>query len=238
MIRSRPQNSFLAVATLGVYLGLILAGATPTVLAQAATAKQFNVKDEVAKGDDLDKKPEGCDSLAAKLREKRSRFVFNENDLLAYAAGLQQTLQSYVRDHGSFAGLNWDLASARRLRSAEENERPVLVDAKANTHRQENEKPQAGLFGILPGTAFEFYTVSNGYDLITTAAASRQGEREAQRLAIAYDAVLDLYRCSSKDPVEKLILDYTEIAWADNQVFIITRLPRGSLDTLLASNAK
>jgi len=57
LIRSRNQNSILAVATLGVYLGLILAGATPSVLAQAATAKQFNVKDEAERSENLDRNP-------------------------------------------------------------------------------------------------------------------------------------------------------------------------------------
>ncbi|MBV9242821.1 MAG: hypothetical protein JO314_12520 [Acidobacteria bacterium] len=237
MIRSRNQNSILAVATLGVYLGLILAGATPSVLAQAATAKQFSVKDEVAKRDDLDNKPEGCDLLAAKVKEKRSQFVFDENDLLGYATGLQQTLQSYLKLHGSFSDLNWDLATAQ-LSTVEATEKPVLIDAKYRPHRQDKDSPVIGLSGSLPGTAFEFYTISNGYDVITTATTSRQNDREAQQLAIAYDAVLDLYRCSPRNPAEELILDYTEIAWADNQVFIITRLPRGSLDALLASNAK
>ncbi|HTH51618.1 MAG TPA: hypothetical protein VL501_06780 [Pyrinomonadaceae bacterium] len=64
MTRSRPQNSLLAVATLGVYLGLILAGGAPSVLAQAATAKQFNVKDEVEYADRLNRKPSGADTAA------------------------------------------------------------------------------------------------------------------------------------------------------------------------------
>ena len=40
-----------------MYLGLVLAGATPQVLAQAAMTRQFNVKDEVEVKDELDKKP-------------------------------------------------------------------------------------------------------------------------------------------------------------------------------------
>jgi hypothetical protein len=54
----KNQNSILVLATLGVYLGLVLVGATPQVLAQAAMTRQFNVKDEVEVKDDLDKKPD------------------------------------------------------------------------------------------------------------------------------------------------------------------------------------
>jgi hypothetical protein len=80
VIRSRNQNSFLAVATLGVYLGLILAGATPTVLAQAATAKQFNVKDEVEVTENLERKPANADAssdekLNAKITSSVKRLV-------------------------------------------------------------------------------------------------------------------------------------------------------------------
>jgi len=56
--KRKNQNSILVLATLGVYLGLVLVGATPQVLAQAAMTRQFNVKDEVEVKDDLDKKPD------------------------------------------------------------------------------------------------------------------------------------------------------------------------------------
>ena len=80
MIRSRNQNSILAVATLGVYLGLILAGAAPSVLAQAATAKQFNVKDEAEYTENLDRKPAETgtrpdDALNAKITASVDRLV-------------------------------------------------------------------------------------------------------------------------------------------------------------------
>lgn len=238
MIRSRNQNSILAVATLGVYLGLILAGATPSVLAQAATAKQFRVKDEVRRKDDLDKKPDGCEALIAKLREKHSQFEFEEHDLLAYATGIKEALQSYVKLHGSLLGLKWD-NGIQRLRLAEANEKPVLRDTKSRqTQKNPEERFPLGLSGFLQGTAFEFAVTSNGYDAVVTASAHRFNDLEAHRIAIAYDATLDLYRCSLPDPSQKLILNDTDVAWADEQVFLITHLPRGSLEMLLASNAK
>src|SRR2546422_7570487 len=61
MNKPKNQNSILVLATFGVYLGLVLVGATPQVLAQAATAKQFNVKDEIEVKDNLDKKPDRTD---------------------------------------------------------------------------------------------------------------------------------------------------------------------------------
>ena len=58
MNNRKTQNSILVLATLGVYLGLVLVGAAPQVLAQAAMTRQFDVKDEIEVKDDLDKKPD------------------------------------------------------------------------------------------------------------------------------------------------------------------------------------
>ncbi|MBX7054005.1 MAG: hypothetical protein K1X36_03540 [Pyrinomonadaceae bacterium] len=58
MTKSKNHNSILVLATLGVYLGLVLVGATPQLLAQAAMTRQFDVKDEMEFKDDLDTKPD------------------------------------------------------------------------------------------------------------------------------------------------------------------------------------
>lgn len=58
MTKHKSHNSILVLATLGVYLGLVLVGATPQVLAQAAMTRQFDVKDEIEYKDDLDTKPD------------------------------------------------------------------------------------------------------------------------------------------------------------------------------------
>lgn len=236
---SSRQNSFLAVATLGVYLGLILAGATPSVLAQAATAKQFSVKDEVGKSDDLDKKPDGCDLLAAKVRERQAQFYFNERDLLDYAAGLQNTLRSYLELHGALPNLAWETSvsdiSYHLVSRVEPAGKPVLVDARAG---RSVDHGVLALSGDIPGTSSKFGIVSNGIDLVTTATTSRHDTTEAHRAVLAYDSLLDLYRCSLPSGDQKLIIDNSRVEWCKNEVLIITRLPRGSLDTLLASNAK
>jgi len=238
VIASR-QNSFLAVATLGVYLGLILAGATPSVLAQAATAKQFSVKDEVGKSDDLDKKPDGCDLLDAKVRERRSQFYFDDRDLLDYATGLQSTLRSYVDLHGALPNLVWETSDSdifyHSVSRVEPAGRPVLVDANAS---RSVDHGVLALSEDIPGASFKFGIVSNGIDLVTTATTSRHDTTEAHRAVLAYDSLLDLYRCSLPSGNQKLILDSSRVEWSNNEVLIITRLPRGSLDTLLASNAK
>jgi len=61
----KGQNSILFLTTLGVYLGLVLAGgASPQVFAHpAATTRNFDITDEVEFKDDLDKKPDPANAL-------------------------------------------------------------------------------------------------------------------------------------------------------------------------------
>jgi hypothetical protein len=80
----KNQNSILVLGTLGVYLGLVLAGATPQILAQAAMTRQFDVKDEIEVKDDLDKKPNelsneiadaASSETASKITQSVQRFL-------------------------------------------------------------------------------------------------------------------------------------------------------------------
>ena len=66
MTNRKTQNSILFLATLGVYLGLFIAGgAAPQVFAHSATTRGFEISDEIEVKDDLDTNPE--DSAAAKM---------------------------------------------------------------------------------------------------------------------------------------------------------------------------
>lgn len=57
MNAKKNNNSILFLTTLGVYLGLVLVGATP-VLGHAALTRNFELQDEIEVRDDLDKKPD------------------------------------------------------------------------------------------------------------------------------------------------------------------------------------
>jgi hypothetical protein len=59
MTKSKNHNSIVFLTTLGVYLGLVLAGgASPQVFAHSALTRHFEIQDEIEVKDDLDKKPE------------------------------------------------------------------------------------------------------------------------------------------------------------------------------------
>ncbi|MBE7517221.1 MAG: hypothetical protein HS105_11550 [Chloracidobacterium sp.] len=86
------NNSLLTIVTLGVYLGLLLAGGAPQALGQAALTKQFDVKDEIEFKDELDNKPDDAadflDEVFTLIRNldglaKEKKFDWTANNDLA-----------------------------------------------------------------------------------------------------------------------------------------------------------
>lgn len=72
----KGQNSALLIACLGVYLGLLMAGATPAVLAQqAAMARQFDLKDEIEFSENLDKDPNDFPPIKSASKPLTSKSV-------------------------------------------------------------------------------------------------------------------------------------------------------------------
>ncbi|HVE55667.1 MAG TPA: hypothetical protein VNB22_02500, partial [Pyrinomonadaceae bacterium] len=63
----------------------------------------------------------------------------------------------------------------------------------------------------------------------------RKSKIEAFKFAEAYRASVQSTSCYYKtSPLLKFRFDNTEITFRNNQVFIVTRLPRASIDSLLA----
>ena len=58
MTKRKAHNSILFLTTLSVYLGLVLVGGSPSVLAHAALTQRLEFVSEFETEDDLDKKPE------------------------------------------------------------------------------------------------------------------------------------------------------------------------------------
>jgi hypothetical protein len=88
----KSQNSIVFLTTLGVYLGLLIVGASPGVLAQqAAMTRNFDVNDEIEAKDDLDRDPNGCDEVLAEAIE------LAPEGLSEYAGILQDIASTLVR---------------------------------------------------------------------------------------------------------------------------------------------
>jgi len=208
VVNRKHQNSILVLATLGVYLSLVLVGATPQVMAQAAMTKQFNVKDEIEVKDDLDKKPKRLDDGTLVFDSSGASFVGEYIELVTGAAQRFRGLPRDLNAEMDAPGGDPELTRWFSIRDAF-----VIGDLKYD----------------ISDLGFEFQ--------ILLTKSSPQVDVHAYFEEIR-NVLRDRNRCSSTPKDFGAIAANTRVSLADDQVFLTTRLPRAGLALLLASNAK
>ncbi len=223
------NNSILFLTTLGVYLGLVLVGgAAPQVFAHGALTRPFELKDEIEVTDDLEKKPDDEQALEAYASALESIFVT--------ACEINDTFPLLVEqgryDFDTYYGINSTgrIEGISHLGKGVDSGKytPSIRDLyKSFPHATEaDSKPFRLVFAVEPQT-FEF-KVAFAQDL----------NADAVHLSHAYTALLLTLKERHISAARMLIYESTQISSKENQVFIVTRLPRAALDPLLAKDAK
>jgi hypothetical protein len=189
---SKSYNQILFITTLSVYLGLVLVGASPQVLAQAALTSKFDIKDQIEKQDDLDRNPE----------DVAQDFLSEYEKLVAELAQQEGFLNG--NEHRSS-----DVSQDVRL--------GIVFDKLPNVFR-----------------SADLFLGSKSDDLVVKLKLNLKisGQTSASFLSQATNSFSQLLKVSKNIP-EKIIFQSTTVTSADNQVIISTRLPRGSIDSLL-----
>jgi hypothetical protein len=237
MSQRNKNNSIVFLTTFSVYLGLVLVGgAVSPILAQAALTRNFNIQDEIEVKDDLDNKP-------------------NENDLFASSiVKLIEELDKLSRE-GKF---DWQLKNEIQIEDFElcdPKETTVLAswvsDGSINnrvdyeigkTSFKIAEKLLTRITELKIGGRYDRtidYKFSfNGKSLTIQAKVKFDNEKNTQIFANEFASYLTQPTHSSNPTKEKIIAEKRKASIENNQVFIVTRLPRGSLDELLKQNVK
>ena len=246
MNNRKNQNSILVLATLGVYLGLVLAGATPQVLAQAATAKQFNVKDEVEVQDEFDNNPDigELKSLITNSLEKTLVSFFRDVKASNLDAPSRTSLH---RPHSvttlrNFCGPEWIESSGIMLDSRDSLEQ-LHSDLYAGWNWNFESVPrfvqtQEGPSKQKFCKAFSLTTSLDSKELSFKLLLSRTDSLNAFRLAGYLNDFLIGRSHNFQDPLTRQVYQYTRATSDYANLVIVTRLPRAGLDSLLASDAK
>lgn len=231
-----------------MYLGLLLAGATPGVLAQqAALTKQFNVNDEIERKDDLDKKPDDERSPVT-----ASVQIYLE-DVEYFIASL-----SRLRSKGKFdlAKDEFSVAKSTALPCVAANKAgrytPAKFDVTNDALRPSLELFSRGMeYGYSLGdclannefsgieavdSQFSYSLDSKAFDV--NVAVKKQSPQTALELIKELEGTLRLYDTPASSKLRKAIIANTRFTSDNDQVSVVTRLPRGSLDTLLELDAK
>lgn len=247
MSNRKNNNSVILLTTLGVYLGLVLVGAAPQVLAQAAMTKQFNVRDEIEFKDNLDKKPdddrtpvsvsvqgylEDVEFFLGNLRRQRSRGNFDiDKDLFDVA---QSTLLPCVDSNrtGRFTPI--------RFVTSNEVSRPALIQfSRSMVYGYSlgdciDNNEFNGISAV--DSRFNFKLAQTGF--FVEIAIKKQSPQNAAALSREIDSSLRLYAARDNTTQRSRIIQATSLHTENDQVFIVTRLPRAGLDALLAIDAK
>jgi hypothetical protein len=244
MSSRKNYNSLVFLTTLSVYLGLVLVGgATPSVLAQAATTRDFNIKNEIVVEDDLDKKPDDEElvDFAKSLQnyfEDTEKFVKDlqklhgidkiDLDINTFEYSVSKLLPCVDGNKVGPATVTY-LAANKWLRPAIEDfgqqlgDYYYLADCQLNK-RVKNKK--------VTDSSFRIKFDGNAVDIEIS--AKKDSSQEALHLVEEFHQAYRLYEVEEDEVIVKKIYENTSFKSENNQVFIVTRLPRSSIDDLLA----
>ena len=227
MTNRRTNNSIIYLTTLGVYLGLVLVGSTP-VFGHAATSRAFDLRDEVEVRDDLHNKPD--DEAALEIYSSAFESIFITATELAdtFPALVEQGRYDFDMYYGINAAgrLNGISYLGKGVDSGKYTS-PIRSLYNSFPHSAEpDSKPFRLVFAVdLEGFEFKVSWVQDH-------------RQDAAQLAGAYAAQLPTLKERHASAARRLIYESTQISSKQNQIYIVTRLPRAALAALLATRAK
>lgn len=247
---AKTQNSIIFLTTLSVYLGLVLVGGSsaavaPQVLAQAALTRNFEIQTEIEVKDDLDNKPDADEEIKdfSNYLESYFRSVGNFVDDLQklHSIGkfdLDLDYDKFEVYELGFVPCNVDGDPVRRTETTKRNNNrwlePALTDA---TYEFEDWdflsdclKDEKFKTGASTSSALKL-----SYDnstLNVEVSAFKSSPQKAAELAEGFRQALKVFKVEKDELIIKEVSKSTSFKSENNQVFIVTRLPRAAIDSL------
>ncbi len=253
MSKNKSYNSILFLTTLSVYLGLVLVGASPSVLAQqAALTSRFEIKNEVSIEDDLDKNPgedEGInhyfltrfdnalDDFVKDLRalNRRGKYKFNSRskyknqEEIIIGSGHTFCSDNIVDASSSYV-VSWVSDELEKLRKNLD-----IADGKKYSELASFIENPVDATGYRQCKEFGLEFSLDKKELKVKVNFTQNSTQQASVTANDLNNGFSTKALSAQKNSTKKFYQNTE-AKAENQyVSVITRLPRGSLDTLVKS---
>jgi len=232
MSNRKNYNSIVFLTTLSVYLGLVLVGGTtPSVLAQAATTRDFNIKNEIVVEDDLDKKPDE-DLFAASLVELvRNLDALSNNKKFDWKAKSAFTIEDlgFCKSDDSPSYLGSSLLSQNV--SDVFDKTGVAIGRKL--FRKKSDFGLGEFYADYPETInFNFLVDNKSFNLETQ--INLKTDEAAQSFANLISTYLSQTESFSKRGGTKIVAENTKSKADGTKVLLVTHLPRASIDALTA----
>ena len=250
MEKRKNQNSILFITTLGVYLGLVLAGATPQVIAhqRGAMTRNFDISDEIEFKDDLDRDPSGgghspiTDSVGVYLEDVEALITalggLNRKGQFDPSSSPFEVAQTVFlpcepfNKAGSYTPQKFENINAALKPYLERFSKQLtygysLGDCVKTPIYADKEAVASNFVFKLDKKAFSIE--------ITIQKASPES---ASQLAALLPPTFKDFREKAAAVVRQKLIDATSFGIKADQVFIVTRLPRASIDSLIAMDVK
>ncbi len=239
----KNYNSIVFLTTLSVYLGLVLVGSTP-VLAQAALTRNFDIKNEIVVEDDLDKNPDDKEKIdftgsLEKYFDDVESF-FNNLQKLHKIEKFDLDYDNFEVNELGFVPCNVDGDPIRTSHSDSKIDNrwlePAIVNAIWDFREWiflsdclKHEKYKNGI-----STSVDFKLIYDKSELKIEVSGFKSSPQRAEQLAAKFNQASKIYKVDEEKSIVKKIHETTSFNSENNQIFIVTRLPRASIDSLLA----
>ena len=238
MNNRKSHNSILFLTTLGVYLGLVLVGATPHVLAQVGDLSKLSPAQKCELSAQIGNEGTnrfyklgykgGLNYLPTSIEyafDDRDYTPFYQMDLLVTFSGAHPKYSLNLdtkRDFGEYAVTDEFGLSESIIKLGKAYAYRVGVDGK---------------HGYVPVSV---KVLSDESEFSVSLNFSESSAARATEFASAYTYFIEEGRCLYDNPEDltKLLAENTKVSSSNEQIFIVTRLPRAGLNTLLAKSAK
>ena len=236
----------LVLATLGVYLGLLMAGATP-VFGHAATSRNFEISDEIEAHDDIDRNP---DDERAPLTDSVGNY-FSDLEYFLWSLNRLNAAGRFDLAHDNF-----EVSQSTELPCVKDN---IAGSYTAETFITANDllRPTLERFSkqFTDGYSLGDCLASDRFPSVEThhsrfvckldskalsleVTAVKRSPADAKKFLAGLSDARRTVVAASKGPVITTLSSATDITQKQDKILVVTRLARGSLPDLLAGALK
>jgi hypothetical protein len=240
-MNNKLHNRTLFVAALSVYFGLLIVGAPPQVLAQ--TSKTINNAERVFVPQKdfqslnfINKNGDSSGRTLAEAFEQFFKGVENDAVVKSLLSNAEIELRStasrgyYIEDSPPPIGLLIDSKNLEKLDEAQ-------ITAVVRNSFHFNLAEYTDRLILISVNEVDFSITP---DEIVLKTSTIWGTENKDKVAGFADSLRRLYerKANSESATERLIYSNTTVSVRNDQIFIVTRLPRAALDSLVQADEK
>lgn len=238
MINRKNHNSIVFLTTL--YLGLVLVGATPQALTFAALTRNFDIQNEIEVKDNLDNKPDNEEIESFSKDDFPGLFaqLLKEIEEEVKSGKLTLPLQTDFYTNGEFHKSefsNGGGSGGGGIGSTVSNQNLSLLIQNAFDQKFRPKAFELADFDSEKSKSIKINFEANNTHLSLKISL---GKSNAEQFADFLNQQFSSSAALVKNALVKEIYENTKATSENNQVFVVTRLPRGSLDEFLKQNAE